>query len=506
MRGLNGYIQGNAQSRLVVLLIASMLTTLVFACVCPASPACAYADQGFAAGAAAVGQRTTVESQSAKAGWVATKKGKSYYRNGKRLTGLQKIGKKRYYFNSKGLMKTGVITVGKVTYYTDDQGVLEGAKIGNAYYYNTFKRMTKADAYDFKIFQKAHAIVRSISKKTDSKPAKLKKAFDWVIRHGYEIHRNFSPHMTNWPAIYANDHFDNKGGDCHADGAAFAYLAAAIGYDADVCIDSMASGYAPSHCWTMIGPKVYDPLFAEDKSYRGFYGVTSGTYQVNPLKRYRVPEYNPKNAKRSARASKVLVDTGKVGLVEEGGALYYYKNGAKLKKAWITLNGARYYFAASGRAATLSTKIDGTYYVFNEHGRLVRPKATKNVRIGDKVYRVTPSGKAVSGWSPNGKQRFDRTGLLLCGICLVGKSLYAADEAGNYNAELTAQLKAASKAGQPAALLAVLLGKPKRAVYSPSCDFAGDDGLWMYDGFIVTTARPADGTPETIRSVQHANA
>jgi hypothetical protein len=78
-----------------------------------------------------------------------------------------------------------------------------------------------------------HSIVRSISGKNDSKATKLRKAFNWVIGKSYSIHRNFSPSMTNWPAIYANDHFDSIGGDCHADGAAFAYLAAAIGYDAD---------------------------------------------------------------------------------------------------------------------------------------------------------------------------------------------------------------------------------------------------------------------------------
>ena len=442
-----------------------------------------------------------VHVQSAK-GWVKSAAGKSYYRNGEKLVGLQKIGKHRYYFNKRGIMRTGVVKAGKVTYYLSDAGVLEGAKVGGKYYYNTLKRMSKSDAYDFKTFQKAHAIVRSISKPSDSKAVKLKKAFNWVIAREYGIHRSFSPNRKNWPAIYANDHFDNIGGDCHSDGAAFAYLAAAIGYKADVCLDSLASGYAPSHSWTMIGKKVYDPLFAESKSYSGYYGVTGGTYETNPTARYRVPQYNPKHAKKTAKVSGALTNAGKVGLVYEKGAYYYYDKGSKVKNAWRTVKGKRYYFTSNGKAATYSVKVKGAYYVFDAAGRLQTPSSTKLVTVGSRVYRVAKSGKAVPGWSSDGTMRFDATGQLLCGIKLVGGSLYAASSSGIYDADLTSKLRQAAAKGQPAADLKALLGTPKRTIYSKSCSFAGDDGLWMYDGFAVLTARPSNGEPEYVCKVQ----
>lgn len=452
----------------------------------------AFASPRYSAGSIGATPKT-VAVQAKKNGW--DRMHTSYYRKGVKVTGLQKIGSKRYYFTASGKLKTKDVHVGGVSYYVNEKGVLIGAEVGGKYYYNTLKRMTKADSYDFETYLKARSIVKKTTNKNDSKATRLWKTFKWVVDKSYAIHQDFNPRQTNWTAIYARHHFDNRGGDCHADGAAFAYLAAAVGYKADVCIDSWGTGYAPSHCWAMIGNAVYDPLFYESKSSM-YFGATSGTYETSPTARFRVPQYNPKNAKSSAKVSSKLLKAGRAGLQKVGNYYYYYQNGKVLKNKWKTVNGKRYYFKGNGRAATMSTKIKGAYYLFNAKGVLQSStqSGTRLVTIGSDVYRVNKKGKAVSGWSDDKTKRFDETGMLLTGVRWVNGAFHAADASGVYNANLTTQLNAYSKRGSSATALRTLLGKPKQESYSASCNIAGKDGLWVYDHFMVTTALPADTT------------
>lgn len=95
-------------------------------------------------------------------------------------------------------------------------------------------------------------------------------------------------------SIYANDHFKRTGGDCHADGCAFAYLARAIGYkDVYACLDVGPKG-TNGHCWTEIGGKVYDPLFAQAKSFSKNYDVPYGVYKLPPIIRIAIMEISNK--------------------------------------------------------------------------------------------------------------------------------------------------------------------------------------------------------------------
>ena len=451
----------------------------------------ALADSSYTAGKA---DGMSLNVQAAKKGWVKTKSGKVYYRNGEKVTGLQKIGKNRYYFNSSGIMKTADVKVGKVKYFIKDNGVLLGAKSGSKYYYNTLKPMSKADAYDFATFNMARKIVKKVSGKKDSKATKLRKAFNWVMNKNYGIHRTFSPFQTNWTAIYARDHFNNKDGDCHADAAAFAYLAAAIGYKADVCLDAVAVGTGSSHAWCMIGKKVYDPLFAQSKSYSAYYGATSGIYEVNPTKRYRVPTYNPKNAPKNSKESSALVSAGKVGLTKVGKYYYYYKSGKAVKSTWKTISGKRYYFTSNGRAATLSTSVKGAYYVFDDKGVLQNSSTagTRTVVVGGKTYQVNKDGKAVSGWSTDSTKRFDKTGLLMTGVHYGSDGFYAADSAGTYLADTTQALNAAAVVNGPVASLVALLGTPSAGpAVSTNCD-GGYDVIRTYPNFMVISWQSDD--------------
>ena len=473
----------------------SWLTVLMLALV--AAFSCTVCEGAYAADASAsaglmvadglLGQR--VDTQ-AKNGWTAD--GNCYYRNGKRVTGLQEIDGRRFYFNSAGVVIRRDFELAGATYYVRVDGSLMGVKMNGQYYYDNLKRMTSADAYDFDTLIWARSIIDGITSENDSPEDKLWAAFAWVVDKGYAIHQNFDPNEENWPATYARYHFADEGGDCHSDGAAFAYLAAAIGFPADVCIDSWGTGYAPSHCWAMIGDAVYDPLFYESKSSM-YYGATDGTYEVYPTARFRVPIYNSANASESEKPSSAIAKTGYLGLVNIRGKYYYFKNGKKLTGAWKTVNGKRYYFKQTGVAATGSKRIGGTYYVFNEKGELQSSKkGNHTVKIGGATYYVSGKGKAIVGWSPDKKHRYWKNGQLLTNVSVVGGKFFAASKKGVYNRKKTVALKLAGKRMRPAAVLYSLLGKPKAMHYSVNCEGKGYDGLWEYDGFIVTTIRPPD--------------
>ena len=121
-----------------------------------------------------------------------------------------------------------------------------------------------------------------------SKSQKLQTCFNWVIKGYYNIWRDFDQGGKDWPATFANDHFLHHNGDCVSDAGAFAYLAKAIGYkNVYVCADAVQSNNN-AHAWCEINGYVYDPLFAEAKSYSKYYGATYGSYGLYPDLKYKI--------------------------------------------------------------------------------------------------------------------------------------------------------------------------------------------------------------------------
>lgn len=98
------------------------------------------------------------------------------------------------------------------------------------------------------------------------------------------------------------------------------------------------------------------------------------------------------NGKKPASAKKR-------GLVELNGSYYYYgKDGKKLKNTWKKIGDSCYYFGKNGKAQTYSAKIDGEICVFDREGRLEQGDADRIVKIGNRRYYVSPSGRAHTGW------------------------------------------------------------------------------------------------------------
>lgn len=430
-----------------------------------------------------------------KSGWSRHGKTVKYYKNGSAVTGLKKIGKHRYFFNKKGVMKRGTTNVGAATLYLKQNGRLEAARVGKKYYYSNLKRMTSADANCYKTYVRAQKILKKITKKSDSKATKRYKAFRWVMLKYYADHKPFDPAEKGWTARYANYHFDNRGGDCVADASAFAYLARAAGYKAYVAVDEPVKENAHNfiHSWCMIDGKAYDPLFAQAHHDMSTYYGGSGGYEKYGKWKYAVPGISAKHAKKSAKQNKTLLNLGKNGLVKAGGAYYYLTNGKRAKNAWKTVAGARYWFKGNGEAATGPCKVKGVWYVFGKDGKLQQPKTSGEVKVDGKVYRVSSKGRALAGLDDATGHYYLANGELVVGVCFRGGKFYAAAEDGHYDEALTGQLRKAAVRGTRASELRALLGTPVSESYVASCNKElgnGDDGIWRYDGFTVDTFTP----------------
>lgn len=426
------------------------------------------------------------------------------------LPGAQKDGKVWHAYNKSDKLMKKTFKLNGWTYYPDAKGVLRARSYKGVFYYDNGEIMTLAHAKDFKCLLVAEDIVRKVTRKSDSKATKLRKTFTWVLKKGYAIHRSWDPNRVAWPAVYAMDHFNNKLGDCHSDGAAFAYLAAAVGYkNVYVCNDG-GKTTDDNHCWAMIGRAVYDPLFAQTKGWSRFYGATSGSYEVHPAHKYSIPQYNAKKHKLKATGKQKVtkaVKSSKDGLVTYKGAKYFFKNGSAVIKQWVKVKKYWYFFGKDGKAATGSVKIQvaskkfkkGVYYVFNKKGRLLTGTSTRNVKVDGKTYRVNKKGQAVKGWS--GERYHLANGLMVTGLVPIKHKLYFFGENGTCDRELSKALQEATEIRGDFAPLRKLLkknvGKLRGVASQHSCEtvdgMAGDDIIYKCAGCEISVFKATNG-------------
>lgn len=81
---------------------------------------------------------------------------------------------------------------------------------------------------------------------------------------------------SNWDIVFANDIFKNHDGCCASEACAFAYLAKVCGYEnVLICSDT-------GHAWVDIDGKLYDPLFAEARSFKDNYNAKYSDYRIRP--------------------------------------------------------------------------------------------------------------------------------------------------------------------------------------------------------------------------------
>lgn len=227
---------------------------------------------------------TNVIAAERKDVWYA-KKGYYYYFDnaGKKLKGLQSIGKKSYLFNNSGIQLTGWQKIGKKFYffrnadgkkgYMVKNSTVNGIKLTSS---GVAKVSDPAAKRKVKLMCDYNQWVQEITKKTQTKEQKLKTCFDYLrgsMRYRFvsKMRRN-DPYWYIWAAEKA---YKNPRIDCYPISAAFAFMANAIGYtDIYVC----SSGI---HGWTEINGKYYDPSLsrANLKSYRMYAATLSQSYR-----------------------------------------------------------------------------------------------------------------------------------------------------------------------------------------------------------------------------------
>ena len=154
---------------------------------------------------------------------------------------------------------------GAVTYGGSDWVVEDGVavKVASTYdrtLFRAFKEVEKATTPDMSMEQK------------------LYKCFEYCMK--YPEKRPRTPHYLgwDWPLLYANDMFAGSGGNCCSYGAAFAFMAKAIGYSEVYACNSSGHG------WTEINGRVYDPEWSKSNrynpaQYNGYYYAVS--YEAN---------------------------------------------------------------------------------------------------------------------------------------------------------------------------------------------------------------------------------
>lgn len=422
--------------------------------------------------------------------------------------GLKTIGGKTYLFDKKGRQLTGWHKVGKAyrffTVASKAKGAMVSGKVVNGIKLDKSGRaiLNSETRAELKVLVSATDFVEQHTKATWSQQKKLRACFN-LLRDKYSerTFRSFSA-KSGWNRSFALDIFTKKSGNCHSYAAAFAYIANAIGCKTCKVVSS------GGHSWAEVNGKVYDPewakhckvdLFAFPYSKSGW----GGSPRYKSARKY-VVAVAPRTKALGTSTSQAAAHrfAGKRGLVKLDGARYFVRNGKALTKQWKTVKGAKYYFLASGKAATGPAKIKGTWYVFGKNGKLLTGKKTRVVTVGTEKYRVTKAGKAKAGWDAGKTHRYAKDGRMLTGTAVVSEKFFAFSAKGRYDAAKTAQLRSAAKMDADAAPLLALLGSPSKRIYTASCYFiegadgnliGGQDGRLTYPHFTVYTFKADNG-------------
>lgn len=191
-------------------------------------------------------------------------KGNIYHYNekGKKDTGLTTINNKTYYFDSKGIQRTGWQKIKNNYYFFQIRKAGAGSMVtsktvnGISLRKNGRASYNSASLRKLKVMVKANEIMQSITNYDMTKAQKLRKCFEKLLTYRYCNIGSFRSWDPDWDVYYAEQMLFNGRGDCYCGGAAFAYLANAVGY---TNVYSISSG---GHGWAEVSGKVYDPNWA----------------------------------------------------------------------------------------------------------------------------------------------------------------------------------------------------------------------------------------------------
>ncbi|MBQ1977356.1 MAG: hypothetical protein II225_01265, partial [Ruminococcus sp.] len=199
-----------------------------------------------------------------------------YFNNGLFRSGYQKIGGNDYYYGANGaIMKNGIVGSDKDGWrYADSTGKIDytccNGVTQHGYKWiviNGMARKVVTDS-DLTLFYAAKEVAK-VTKPTMTKQQKLKACFDYC-KVAYAEFNPRIPHYKgmDWPIVYANDMFVGTGGNCLSYGAAFAYMAKAIGYT------EVYACHSGGHGWAEIDGLIYDPEWSKHRFYHSYFALS----------------------------------------------------------------------------------------------------------------------------------------------------------------------------------------------------------------------------------------
>lgn len=121
---------------------------------------------------------------------------------------------------------------------------------------------------DEEILGYAREALRQCTDSSMSREEKLKRAFKYLQDNYLEGSVRDTYTGDDWARIYAKDLFVGGKGDCFSYGAAFAYMAKAIGYTEAYACNS------GGHGWAEVDGKIYDPEWSMHSSKYSYFGMS----------------------------------------------------------------------------------------------------------------------------------------------------------------------------------------------------------------------------------------
>ena len=203
-------------------------------------------------------------------------KGVAYnFKNGYLQSGFVTVNGKTYYYDSNGVMqKNGVVGSDKDGYrYADSSGVVDSKYCGvvtkNGTTFNVINgTATKVKTESDKTLSRAIKEVNKCTNRNMTKEQKLKAAFDYMKKAYVERVPRATYHGKDWHIIYANDILEDGMGDCFSYGAAFAFMAKAIGYTTAYACNS------GGHGWAEVDGRIYDPEWSRHRTAYTYFGMS----------------------------------------------------------------------------------------------------------------------------------------------------------------------------------------------------------------------------------------